>query len=228
MLVKPSTKTLLAMSIAAALASPASANFTVTQSYSPEISGQIEFDTSLKNKALKQDFPQYFIVQLQSEPLAATAEASEQAGPGNKLNLESSSAKKQSNVLAQERQAFAAALKQVAPRAEVERHFDTVMNAVVVTSTEDIFEQLQQVDGVKAVFREEMYYEQMDASLDLIKAKQVWEQLGGDMNAGKGVKVAIIDGGIRPENPMFKDTGFSAPASKPNNDYCATVEPAFL
>lgn len=227
MLVKPSTKTLLAMSIAAALASPASANFTVTQSYSPEISGQIEFDTSLKNKALKQDFPQYFIVQLQSEPLAATAEASEQAGPGNKLNLESSSAKKQSNVLAQERQAFAAALKQVAPRAEVERHFDTVMNAVVVTSTEDIFEQLQQVDGVKAVFREEMYYEQMDASLDLIKAKQVWEQLGGDMNAGKGVKVAIIDGGIRPENPMFKDTGFSAPASKPNNDYCATVEPAF-
>ncbi len=227
MLVKPSTKTLLAMSIAAALASPASANFTVTQSYSPEISGQIEFDTSLKNKALKQDFPQYFIVQLQGEPLAATAAASAQSGPGNKLNLESSSAKKQIDVLAQERQAFAAALKQVVPNAEVERHFDTVMNAVVVTSTEDIFEQLQQVNGVKNVYREEMYYEQMDASLDLIKAKQVWEQLGGDMNAGKGIKVAVIDGGIRPENPMFKDAGFTAPTGKPNNDYCATVEPTF-
>ena len=101
------------------------------------------------------------------------------------------------------------------------------INAVVVTSTDDIFEQLQNVDGVKAVFREEMYYEQMDASLDLIKAKQVWEQLGGDMNAGKGIKVAVIDGGIRPESPLFKDTGFTAPTTKPTTDYCATVEPTF-
>lgn len=227
MLVKPSTKTLLAISVAAALAAPASANFEITQSFSPEISGEIQFDTSLKNKALKQDFPQYFIVQLQSEPLATTAAATEQSGPGNKLDLTAATTQKQGNVLAQERSAFAAALKQALPNAEVERHFDTVINAVVVTSTADIYEQLQEVAGVKAVFREEMYYEQMDTSLDLIKAKAVWEQLGGDINAGKGVKVAVIDGGIRPESPLFKDTGFTAPATKPNNDYCATVEPAF-
>ncbi len=88
MLVKPSTKSLLAISIAAALAAPVSANIEITQAFSPEVSGELQFDTSLKSKALKQDFPQYFIVQLQSEPLAATASATEQSGPGNKLNLE--------------------------------------------------------------------------------------------------------------------------------------------
>ncbi len=227
MLVKPSTKTLLAISVAAALAAPASANFEIKHSYSPEVSGELQFDTSVKQKALKQEFPQYFIVQLQGEPLAATAAATEQSGPGNKLDLSASATQKQGSVLAQERSAFAAALKQALPSAEIDRHFDTVINAVVVTSSDDIYEQLQNVAGVKAVFREEMYYEQMDTSLDLIKAKAVWEQMGGDMNAGKGVKVAVIDGGIRPESPLFKDTGFSAPASKPNNDYCATVEPTF-
>ena len=227
MLVKPSTKTLLAISVAAALAAPASANFEIKHSYSPEVSGELQFDTSVKQKALKQEFPQYFIVQLQSEPLAASAVATEQSGPGNKLDLSASATQKQGNVLAQERSAFAAALKQALPNAEIDRHFDTVINAVVVTSTDDVYEQLQEVAGVKAVFREEMYYEQMDTSLDLIKARTVWEQMGGDMNAGKGVKVAVIDGGIRPESPLFKDTGFSAPASKPNNDYCATVEPTF-
>lgn len=227
MLVKPSTKSLLAISIAAALAAPVSANIEITQTFSPEMSGELQFDTSLKNKALKQDFPQYFIVQLQSEPLATTAAATEQSGPGNKLDLEAAATQKQGSVLEQERNAFAAALKQSIPNAEIDRHFDTVINAVVVTSTEDIYQQLQDVEGVRAVYREEMYYEQMDTSLDLIKARQVWEQLGGDMNAGKGVKVAVIDGGIRPESPLFSDNGFTAPASKPNNDYCATVEPTF-
>ncbi len=227
MLVKPSTKTLLAISVAAALAAPASASLDISHSYSPEMSGEVQFEPSLKNSALKQEFPQYFIVQLEAEPLAATAAVSTYSAPGNKLDTESAVTQQQAGILAQERQAFANALKQQLPDAQIDRHFDTVMHAVVVTSTSDIYTELQNVAGVKAVFREEMYYEQMDTSLDLIKAKQVWEQLGGDMSAGKGVKVAVIDGGIRPESPLFKDTGFSAPANKPNNDYCATVEPAF-
>ncbi len=73
-----------------------------------------------------------------------------------------------------------------------------------------------------------MYYEQMDASLGLIKAKQVWEKLGGSAEAGKGIKVAVIDGGIRPENPMFRDDGFAAPEAKATDDYCATIKPRLL
>jgi minor extracellular serine protease Vpr len=227
MLVKPYSKKLLAVAIAAALAAPAmAADVTAIQKITPEISGQLEFDTTVKQKILAQEFPQYFIVQLESAPLASVAVASE-SELGNQLDLNSDSAKKHAGLLAAERAVFANNLKAALPDAQVERHYDTVLNAVVVTATDDVFEELKKLEGVTKVYREEMYYEQMDASLDLIKAKTVWEQLGGDASAGKGVKVAVIDGGIRPENPLFKDTGFTAPATKPTNDYCATTEPAF-
>jgi len=228
MLVKPYSKKLLAVAIAAALSAPAIASqVTAIQKITPEISGQLEFDTTVKQKSLQQEFPQYFIVQLESAPLASVAAVESEKQFGNQLDLNSAAAKKQADLLAAERATFAQNLKASLPDAKVERHYDTVINAVVVTSTDDVFEQLQKLEGVAKVYREEMYYEQMDASLDLIKAKTVWESLGGDANAGKGVKVAVIDGGIRPENPLFKDTGMTAPSSKPTSDYCSTTEPAF-
>ncbi len=231
MLVKPYSKKLLAVAVAAALSVPVVANdVTVIQSVSPEISGQVAADTSVKQKSLQQEFPNYFIVQLESAPLAAVAvnpENQTEDKLGNRLDLSSETAQKHANVLAAERATFEQNLKAALPDAKIDRHFDTVLNAVVVTSTEDVFEQLKTLEGVSNVYREQMYYEQMDASLDLIKAKAVWEQMGGDANAGKGVKVAVIDGGIRPENPLFRDEGMAAPSSKPTNDYCATTEPAF-
>lgn len=228
MLVTNYKHTLIAMSVAAALSAPAFASFETIVAQGPEATGQLAFDASAKRKTATQEFPNYYIVQLESSPLAETAGAVvESADDGKKLNLQSSAAVKQSEVLAKERAAFANTLRASLPSAEVERHYDTVFNGVVVTSKDDIFADLQKLEGVKGVFREEMYYEQMDTSLDLIKAKQVWESLGGSANAGKGVKVAVIDGGIRPENPMFKDAGFAAPATKPTTDYCTTVEPTF-
>ena len=222
------SKTLLTVAVSAALSGAAFASAPQIVAGEPERSGQLEFDTSVKNKGAEQEFPHYFIVQLQSTPLGSISAAmSESQEQGNKLDLTSDAAVKQMNVLAAERAEFASTLAQAMPSAAIERHFDTVFNGVVVTATDDVFEQLKNLEGVTAVYREEMYYEQMDASLDLVKAKQVWEQLGGNMNAGKGVKVAIIDGGIRPENPLFADAGFAAPSSRPNNDYCATVEPTF-
>lgn len=222
------SKTILTIAVSAALSGAAIASSHQIVSAEPERSGQLEFDTSVKNKGVQQEFPNYFIVQLASAPLGSVSAAmSNSEAQGNKLDLTSAAAEKHSNVLAAERAEFASTLAAAMPSAQIERHYDTVFNGVVVTSKDDVFEQLKKLEGVTAVYREEMYYEQMDASLDLIKAKQVWEQLGGNMNAGKGVKVAIIDGGIRPENPMFADAGFTAPSSRPNNDYCATVEPAF-
>ncbi|NKF49254.1 S8 family serine peptidase [Shewanella sp. WXL01] len=42
------------------------------------------------------------------------------------------------------------------------------------------------------------------------------------------MRVAVIDGGIRPENPMFGDEGFEAPTGDlPTDDYCATVDATF-
>ena len=49
--------------------------------------------------------------------------------------------------------------------------------------------------------------------------------MGGRDTAGAGVRVAVIDSGIAPEHPMFDATNFEAPAERPDDDYCATVDP---
>lgn len=220
---------LLAVAVSAALSGSVLAAEPQKSIYSPESEGVVSYDTAVKNKIRLEQRPYYFIVRLENAPLAQAAAASQPAAvaKGNRLDMSSAAVTQQSSLLAAERQSFAQALKSSLPDAQVDRHYDTVLNAVVVSSEQDIFDQLSALPGVTQVYREEMYYEQMDTSLDLIKAKQVWEKLGGSAEAGKGVKVAVIDGGIRPENPMFRDTGFTAPAEKVTTDYCATVQPDF-
>lgn len=220
---------LLAVAVSAALSGSVIAAQPQKSIYSPEVEGLVSYDTSVKNKVRLEQRPYYFIVKLENAPLAQAATTSQKATgtKGNLLDMSSAAVAKHSAVLATERQSFAQNLKKSLPDAQLDRHYDTVLNAVVVTSERDIFDQLSALPGVTQVYREEMYYEQMDTSLDLIKAKQVWEKLGGSAEAGKGIKVAVIDGGIRPENPMFRDTGFTAPEDKVTTDYCATVQPDF-
>lgn len=220
---------LLAVAISAALTGQVMAAAPQKSQYSPEVEPLISYDTSVKNKVKLEQRPNYFIVQLENAPLTSAASPSEKAVSvkGNRLDMSSTAVVKHASVLAAERQSFAQTLKKSVPNAQVDRHYDTVLNAVVVTSEHDIFDKLSALPGVAKVYREEMYYEQMDASLDLIKAKQVWEQLGGSAEAGKGIKVAVIDGGIRPENPMFRDDGFTAPEVRATDDYCATIKPDF-
>ncbi|WP_337879617.1 S8 family serine peptidase [Rheinheimera sp.] len=221
---------LLAVAVSAALAGQAFASTPQKTIYSPEYEGIVSYDTAVKNKINLEERPHYFIVQLENAPLAeavVSAAPASASAKGNRLDMSSAAATKHSAVLAAERNSFTQNLKKALPDAQVERHYDTVFNGVVVTSQDDIFEKLSALPGVTKVFREEMYYEQMDASLSLINARQVWEQLGGSAEAGKGIKVAVIDGGIRPENPMFRDDGMAAPAHRPTDDYCATIQPDF-
>ena len=223
-------KSIVAVSVAAAISGHVSAiDFTDVKPYSPEIVKTTQNDKVIKGSQLKQSFPNYYIVKLEQSPLSAVASAdvASKAKLGNKLDMTSSAVKSQASLLQAERSAFASTLKSALPNAKVDRHYDTVMNAVVVASDKDIYDTLRAMKGVTAVYKEEMYYESMDASLNIVKAQQVWESLGGSMNAGKGVKVAIIDGGIRPENPMFSGENFTKPDGLPDTDYCSEFDQAF-
>ena len=60
-----------------------------------------------------------------------------------------------------------------------------------------------------------------------IGAPTLWGQVGGQSNAGAGVKVAIVDsgvfvrhdaGGAYTGNACFDDTGYTAPAGYPKGD----------
>lgn len=176
-----------------------------------------------------------YIVQLEDAPLAlydggiAKFSATRPASKQDKLNLNSANAQGYSAYLANRQEQTVSALKSAFPGAEVNRQLNVVMNGFLVTMQGDVDAktQLAALPGVKTVFEEEIYHVNMDTSNDLINTPEVWEQLGGRETAGAGVKVAIIDGGIRPEHPMFQANGHERPDGLPNDDYCALVDPSF-
>ncbi|BDX05644.1 S8 family serine peptidase [Planctobacterium marinum] len=79
---------------------------------------------------------------------------------------------------------------------------------------------------VKAVYPVRKRYLDLDASHQVTQTIQAWQSVGGQSEAGKGIKIAVVDTGIRPENPMFDDTGFAAVDLSDNThltdnpDYC--------
>lgn len=134
----------------------------------------------------------------------------------------------QLQLIEQQQSAFVSGLGQDLPDAKVNLRYDTVLNGVVVQSNApDAQDILSNMPGVKYVVRDSMVRAHMDASLPLIKAPEAWSLVGGRDTAGAGVRVAVIDSGIAPEHPMFDATNFEAPAERPNDDYCATVDPTF-
>ncbi|MBY5993555.1 S8 family serine peptidase [Ferrimonas balearica] len=177
---------------------------------------------------------QRFIVQLEASPIATYqggipgVVATAKAGNADKLDLNSTNVSQYRNYLNAELRAFQSALASRLPSAKVSHRFDTLFNGVAVVGGNATMAQLAALPGVKAVFPERLYTTEMDASLDLINAPAVWEQLGGRDNAGAGVRVAIIDSGIRPEHDMFAGEGFTAPTDNmPTDDYCSTTDASF-
>lgn len=199
-------------------------------------------DTPIDKQAAKEaakkqsQLPAYYIVQLDDQPIASyrggidgLAPTSPVALGTEDINLQSSNAKTYANYLKQQQDKVASELSQRVPGLSVERSLSITFNGLIVSvpKGKSATKALSSVDGVKQVYAHEMYYANMDTSLDVINAPEVWDQLGGQNEAGSGVKVAIIDGGINPDHPMFADNGHERPAGLPGNDYCATIDPTF-
>lgn len=228
-------KTKLSIAISAALISSTAiaANTQYTsKGYTPEI---LSVEHHIKTQsALSQAAPQRFIIELESPSLSlykggiATHAATATAKKGQKLNVHSSQAQSYSSHLVQEQSKFASALSKVSTNTKVERQFQTLFNGVTVVGQGLSIDQLMAIPGVKAVYPETMYEINMDASHEAINSQAMWTAVQGMENAGKGIRVAVIDGGIRPENPMFADDGFEAPTgAMPTDDYCSTVDTTF-
>ena len=69
--------------------------------------------------------------------------------------------------------------------------------------------------GVAAVQPDALQHPLTDASPGFIGAPTIWDQEGGQANAGKGMIFGSLDTGIWPEHPSFADTGaLGAPPAK--------------
>ena len=90
----------------------------------------------------------------------------------------------------------------------------TVMNAIFVVAPPERLPELRSVPGVIGVMPERRVAPSLNHATALANAPAAWAQtaIGGQANAGNGIKIGIIDSGIDQTHPAFNDTGFTLPA----------------
>lgn len=124
--------------------------------------------------------------------------------------------------LAKQQQAVASALLTAAPSAQIGQQYQTLFNGLSVSVDAADTAALAALPNVQAIHPDTRLVPLTDASLDLIDADFMWNALGGQDEAGEGIKVAIIDSGIDPDHPMFADDNYIMPSGYPKG-YCATT-----
>jgi subtilisin family serine protease len=150
------------------------------------------------------------LVQLAAAPLSTSA--STRPSAGKKIDFSSSSVKSQRALLASQRNAFKTWLRDNAPSANVTGEYDISLNAVAVQLNGTALSRIASAPGVRSAQYEGLYRpsDATDPDLKIISAQAAWASanVGGSENAGRGVKVAIVDTGIDVTHPCFSDAGF--------------------
>lgn len=149
----------------------------------------------------------YAVVELKS-PAAAVYEGGipglERTTPANgRLNPDSPAYRAYLRHLDKEHNAFGQALAKAAPQAKIVRELNTVLNAVVVELNGASQSDIAKLPGAARVEASWLYKPTQNLSPFLINADEVWSVLGGQADAGAGVKVGIIDTGIVDSHPFF-------------------------
>ena len=91
----------------------------------------------------------------------------------------------------------------------------TLVNAIFVRASEAEAATLRGLPGVSRVEYLPPLKRKLDRAIDLIRASAAWNTLGGQANAGAGMKIGIIDTGIDQNHAAFRDDSLSIPAGFP-------------
>jgi len=95
---------------------------------------------------------------------------------------------------------------------------ETVMNALVVEEPSDDPALLRRLPGIVKVYPVFEVQLELDRAPRLHAAPEAWRLAGGMDNAGKGIKIAVIDTGIDKDHPGFQDPSLTPPAGYPKGD----------
>ena len=95
-------------------------------------------------------------------------------------------------------------------------------NSVVIdigdSDEKEAVRKLMLIPGVRKVEREHKFKSDTFQSLDQIGATAVYEAFGmSELDAGKGIKIAVTDAGNYVKNRMMDDEGFSLPEDIPSD-----------
>lgn len=141
----------------------------------------------------------------------------------SRLNAETPAAQAYRGQLLQQQQTLFQTVQQQFSTAQLHRHYQVVLNAIGIAlpnATATDLQRLQALPDVVAVYPDLPHDLHMYSSNDLIAATALWQSdaIGGQANAGAGVKIAVIDSGIRLDNPFFDPTGYSYPEGYPRGE----------
>ena len=98
-----------------------------------------------------------------------------------------------------------------------------LMNVVFVAATPDRVADMAALPGVIAVVPQRLYKPSLNRATGLINGPAAWTLSGGFPNAGKGMKIAIIDTGVDQTHPALQDSTLP-PA--PNAPACGNLADA--
>jgi minor extracellular serine protease Vpr len=148
--------------------------------------------------AAGQVVPGRYIVELSGEPAAAAADARLDSKEYRRAALMGRRA-----AVRAEQAVVRASLQD--QQIDVLDSVDTVANALVVHSPNNSAADLAAIPGVLRVHPVRMYKLYLDRAVQLQHVSDAWSQIGGMDNAGKGIKIGMIDTGIDNTHPGFQD-----------------------
>ena len=93
-----------------------------------------------------------------------------------------------------------------------------LINVVFVRGERDAADNLRSDPDVQGVYPSVPRYPMLDTAVGVIRAPDLWGELGGVENAGRDVKIAIIDSGIFQDHAMFRGDGLTPPEGFPKVD----------
>ena len=88
-------------------------------------------------------------------------------------------------------------------------------NALFVSAAGHHIAELLAIPGVKSVTPMRRLKANLNRALQLMDAQTAWNAVNGQSNAGKGIKIGILDSGIDLTNPAFQDSSLTAPSGFP-------------
>ena len=178
----------------------------------PVLSWMLAGSVSAQPPQPTQFIPNQYILLLEDAPVSARFAAREQMRTTAAVAYRQQVETKQAAV----RQELAARNFQVFGSVSV------LVNAIFVGAPASRVAELQSIPGVIGVRPVRRFKLALNRATQLMNAPAAWNVLGGASNAGKGIKIAILDSGIDQTHPAFQDSTLPMPAGFP---ICTTGHP---